>query len=211
MLYEVITSDALSRSIKTRLYNNAIEPYIDYGNYRVSLFVNNDEDLNIRNTIYEGGDATDVNFISSQLPVGSNANGSWNTKLLVQFAPMLATTTQHLTQYAGAGRLNVHQGGETPLRAIWQLHQDDFGHVNWEDDWSYNEQALDDDGGRYFPVTNNWSDIYNPDQAVETWHEDACQVSTYAIDNVLVEEWDGYVWRRVAGNAPEMLVDIVVV
>ena len=22
-------------------------------------------------------------------------------------------------------------------------------------------------------------------------------------------EWDGYVWRRVAGNAPEMLVDIV--
>ncbi|MBN1128882.1 MAG: hypothetical protein JXA71_07845, partial [Chitinispirillaceae bacterium] len=70
------------------------------------------------------------------------------------------------------------------------------------DDWSWDARAGDDDGGMYHPVTNDWTDLDRPDIPVTTWNPKACSTATKTIKNILVEEWDGYTWRRVAGNGP---------
>lgn len=204
--------------IKIRLYHGAAEPYIDYQNYRISLFLNdntntcaigepgctNGWELGTAGTaaIYEGGDPTGVTVSQEDITPGSDATGAWNQRFIVQFSEQLATATPHLGRYFGIVGGRVHQGGAEPLRAVWQMHNSGWASVDWDDDWSWNPGAADADDGLFYPVTNDWTDINNPDQPVTFWHNEGCEVPTVFVDNVLVEEWDGYTWRRVFGNGP---------
>ncbi len=210
----IATPDAFDQSgIKIRLFHDAVEPYIDYGNYRISYFINDaglkcyvgDAGCNtgwdISNTIYEGGDATGVTVSHEEVTAGSDANGSWNQRLVVQFAPLLVTTTPHISNYYGLEK-RIHRGGTEPLRAVWRVFPSNYNKTNWQDDWSWDPKAEDADGGLYFPVTPDWTDPKNPNIPVTKWHHNACETAPHSINNVLVEEFDGYVWRRVFGNGP---------
>jgi gliding motility-associated-like protein/uncharacterized repeat protein (TIGR01451 family) len=200
--------------IKVRLYHGAVEPYIDYGNYRISMFIN-DNSLScvigepgctlgwqLDNTIKEGVDPTKVKISSEAITPGSDARGAWNQRVIVQFSNQLATTTPHISRYYGLVGGRVHLGGAQPLRAVWQMHPSNWSNVNWADDWSWNPAVKDGDGGLYFPVTNDFTDINNPNIPVSIWHNEACEKPTAFVDNILVEEWDGYTWRRIFGNGP---------
>ena len=202
------------QNVKIRLYHGAVEPYIDYGNYRISLFVNENATNCVSGTegcddlgwsldplVYEGGDKEAVIINSEEIIPGSDERGSWNQRIIIKFSEQLATITPHISRYYGIEGGRVHLGGAEPLRAIWQMHAD-YKDLKWEDDWSWNPGANDSDGGLFYPVTNDWTDPNNPDLPVTVYHNEACETPMYTVDNILVEEWDGYTWRRAYGNSP---------
>jgi len=200
---------------KIRLYHGAVEPYIDYGNYRISMFLNDNtysciygqtgcpgNGWVLDNDIYEGGLKTGVKDTTEYITPGSDARGSWNQRVIVRFANQLTTITPHVSRYYGIKGGRVHLGGAEPLRAKWRLRANNFAAINWSDDWSWNPAANDADGGLYYPITNDFTDINNPNIPVTDYHNEACQKPTKFVDNLLVEEWDGYTWRRILGNGP---------
>ena len=199
--------------MKVRLYSDAIEPYINYGNYRISYFIH-DAGLNcyagaagcptgwgLYNAIYEGGDKTQVSVSHENIVEGSDANGKWNQRLIVQFAPLLVTTTAHLSNYFGMG-LRIHRGGTQPLRAAWYMYPSDWTTADYSNDWSWNATAKDADDGLYYPVSPSWQDLNNLGTPVTSWLPNACESTTHVVENILVEEFDGYVWRRILGTGP---------
>jgi uncharacterized repeat protein (TIGR01451 family) len=206
-----------------RIFHDADEAYIDLGNYRYSYFLYDSVNKCLQgSTGCTSGWAQQIMIIEpdtlrSSLKVahelitpGQDPFGKWNQRLILQFsdptkanrAVNLVTIDHHLSEYRGMqGR--IHKGGTAPLRIVWYYNSfPSWGPVNWSDDWSYDAQASDDDGGMYFPVTNDWTDLDHPDIPVNTWNPKACTTATHTIKNILVEEWDGYTWRRVAGNGP---------
>ena len=206
--------DALgdTQGLKIRLFHGADEPYIDYQNYRVSVFLNDNvykciqgEDgcatgWALRSNVYEGGDSAGVIVSQEDIVPGFDDGGKWNQRVIVQFAEQLSGPTPHLLRYAGLTR--NHEGGDFPLRGVWQLYTSNNGDSDWSDDWSWDADASDSDGGFYYPVTNDWTDPDNPDQLVDIYHNEACDKPTKTVDNVLIEEWDGYTWRRIYGSGP---------
>lgn len=198
--------------LKFRIFHDAAEPYIDFGNYRVSYFMN---DPNIKgysnnggtatwglqNTIAEGVDKNLVKVTHEQIVPGSDANGSWNQRIMLQFSPQLATITQHLQKYAGSPDM-VHEGGMASLRGVWRMYTNNYINTDWSDDWSWDPTKFDGDDGIYFPISDDYTDPDNLGLPINSWHRSACQTTTQIVKNVLVEEWDGYVWRRVMGNGP---------
>ncbi|MBN1603144.1 MAG: hypothetical protein JW915_16165, partial [Chitinispirillaceae bacterium] len=208
-------------TMRARLFNDASEAYIDFGNYRISYFLYDDKNTCISGTdgcasgwgfmqtITEGIDAKDVKLVHEQTVPGQDERGKWNQRLIVQFSDpedpkrveKLSTIDRHLSGYRGiAGR--IHRGGTAPLRLVWYFNSSDWKEVNWGEAWSWDGNTKSDDGGSYYPVTNDWSDPDKPDIPVTTWNRKACEKANKTIDNILVEEWDGYTWRRVAGNGP---------
>jgi hypothetical protein len=96
--------------LKFRLFNDAVEPYINYGNYRISYYLY-DAGLNcyvgasgcptgwnVSKFIYEGGDETGVKITHENMVEGSDSYGKWNQRLCIQFAPLLVTTTMHVSR-----------------------------------------------------------------------------------------------------------------
>lgn len=202
--------------IKVRLFHDADEPYIDYGNYRLSYFINDPtfrcytgttgctNGWSLSNTIAEGLNKDLVKVFQENITSGSDTGGAWNQRLVIQFSPQLATTTQHLNQYMGIPN-RIHQGGREPLRAVWRLNTTNFNNVNWADDRSWQANTNSDDGGLYFPIGKNFT---NPNltggSSVTSWHESACTTSSQTVQKVMIEEWDGSTWRRVFGEGPAL-------
>lgn len=80
--------------------------------------------------------------------------------------------------------------------------------IPWDDDWSWNANAAGDDKSPGFPVTPDFTDPApgNPGVPVNSLNPKHCETTDTTVDNILVEEWDGYVWRKVFGNAPQIPV-----
>ncbi len=206
------SANGSTQAIKVRLYHGAVEPYINYENYRISLFLNDNTydcvsgtpgcntGWQFRANIYEGGDASKVTISQEDIVPGFDAKGAWNQRVIIQFADQLSGPTPHLLRYFGLPR--IHEGGGQPLRAVWELFTSNFGSIDWSDDWSWNPAANDADGGLFYPITNDWTDPDNPNQPVTIYHNEACEKPTQTVDNILIEEWDGYAWRRIYGSGP---------
>jgi uncharacterized repeat protein (TIGR01451 family) len=212
---------ATMNTMRARVFNDAEEAYIDFGNYRISYFLYNETDTCIagttgctngwafQQTITEGIDRNNVKLVHESIIPGQDEKGKWNQRLIVQFSdPMdpnrvenLTTIDHHLAEYRGM-RIRIHRGGVDPCRLVWFFNSTSWQPVNWGEAWSWDPNTKDDDAGIYFPVTNDWTDPDRPDIPVNHWNRKACATATKTVDNILVEEWDGYTWRRVAGNGP---------
>lgn len=204
---------APANELKFRLFHDASEPYIDYGNYRVSYFMNDpnikcyqEEDgctvgWGIQNTIAEGVDPALVTVFQEQIVPGEDEHGKWNQRIVLQFSEQQATITQHLQQYTGSPGM-VHEGGLAPLRGVWRMFTSNYTNVDWTDDWSWEPTMGEDDSGIYFPIGDDYTDPDNLGLPVDSWHKSSCLKTDEITQKVLVEEWDGYVWRRVFGNGP---------
>jgi len=211
-----------SNKMRFRLFHDANEAYIDYGNYRVSYFLfdagltcyKNTTDCSngweLTKQIFEGVAASDAKVLHENITSGQDARGKWNQKIILQFSDVndparptkLTATNYHLDWYRGVTTM-IHRGGVDPLRLVWDIHTGTYTDVDWSDDWSWNSDAIDaDDESKGFPVTNDWTDLENPNIKITTYNPKECRSTTHTIDNILVEEWDGYTWRRVAGNGP---------
>lgn len=211
-----------SNKMRFRLFHDADEAYIDYGNYRVSYFLSDAGNTCYKGTdgcpngwalskqIFEGVSADSVMVLHQKITAGKDSRGQWNQKIVLQFSDVnnpnrpvkLTTTNYHLDWYRGNSDM-IHRGGKDPLRLVWDIHTGNYTDADWSDDWSWNTDAVDaDDESRGFPITNDWTDPDNPDIPVTTYNPKECVSTSKTIDNILVEEWDGYTWRRVAGNGP---------
>ncbi|MFN3403337.1 MAG: glycosyl hydrolase family 8 [Cytophagaceae bacterium] len=205
-----------------RIFHGAEEAYIDYGNYRVSYFINDPAKTGFypadptgwtfNVNILEGGDPTKVNFAFQKIPFGTDAgNGrKWDQRLTCKFAPALAATSQHLYKYFGVtGR--VHRGVREPFRIMLKLESNPSSPMSPQlaDDWSFDGDASplnvgSDDKSTFFPITPDWTDPVNfpAGRNVDRIHVDECRTKTPNYQRVLVEEFDGYTWRRVFGRGP---------
>jgi uncharacterized repeat protein (TIGR01451 family) len=208
-------------NMRFKLFHDADEAYIDYGNYRVSYFLFDaglqcyqnasscPQGWSLNPTIVEGIEKSSVKVLHENIMAGSDANGKWNQRIIVQFSDPtdpkrvenLVTTNYHLDWYRGVTTM-IHRGGTSPLRVVWDLYSSNYQAVDWTDDWSWDADAVDAEDGKYWPITNDWTDPDNPDVPVTTWNPKQCNDASHLVDNILVEEWDGYTWRRVAGNGP---------
>lgn len=212
-----------ANKMRFRLFHDADEAYIDYGNYRVSYFLfdagntcykDESGDCNngwqVSKQISEGVKAESTVVLHQTITAGSDEHGKWNQKIVLQFSDVndpnrqekLTTTTYHLDWYRGVTGM-IHRGGVDPLRFVWDIHNGTYTDVDWGDDWSWSEDAVDgNEESRGFPITNDWTDPDNPNIPVNTYNPKECVTTSKTVDNILVEEWDGYTWRRVAGNGP---------
>ncbi|MBO7055794.1 MAG: hypothetical protein J6W37_10550 [Bacteroidales bacterium] len=201
--------------LRFRLYNDAIEPYINYGNYRVSYYMYDaarkslgDPGWGWYTAIYEGKrSSADAISVSHETVVeGEDAYGKWNQRMILQFAPLLVTTTGHLSNYYGMGS-RIHRGGTEPLRVAGYIHPNPWVNTDFSDDWSWDAAAEGAEDGAYYPVTPSWQRInQTTGQSIETpvneYIPSVCDVPTHTVSNILVEEYDGYVWRRILGTGP---------
>jgi len=229
--HEGTAASAGSHTFMIRAFNDAHEAYIDYGNYRVSyfLFDNNYKGLgasgwNVRTDILYVPEAERSKFklLHENITPGEDKNGKWNQRLILQIADVLdprrsdtnwgtmAAPTQFLINYSGLDN-RVHRGISTPFKGVWAVYAGNYANRSWGDDWSYNSKAKgtianDAMANWGYPITPDFTDDPSPDnpgKPVSRLHRKLCgSEASVTIDNVLIEEWDGYTWRRVFGNGP---------
>lgn len=212
------------------MYSDAQEPYIDLGNYRISLFFFDekytcpvspdgcDSGWEIVPAIVEGVDKTVLKITHQKLAVNETARGKWNQRLVIQFGDpagpgkkeQLTAITRQLQTYLGIKNL-IHRGATSPLRLVFRLNANSFSPVKWDDDLSWNDNAVGTDNSPGYPITPDFTDPApdNPGVPVDRLNPKHCETADTTVDKILVEEWDGYVWRRVFGNAPQIAVGAV--
>lgn len=214
--------DGARLQLMARLWNDAIEPYINYGNYRISYYLY-DASINcyagegdcttgwgLSTEIYEGnkaiGSAEGITVSHENIVEGSDEYGKWNQRMCIQFAPLLVTTTMHVSRYFGGAGCRIHKGGFSPMRGVWALYPSNYGAVNWNDDWSWSASYNSEKDGLFYPVTPSWQKLDEKGKSIEEpvnkWLTCGCTESSKTVPNILVEEYDGYVWRRILGNGP---------
>lgn len=215
--------DGSRLQLMARLWNDAIEPYINYGNYRISYYLY-DASTNcytgegdctsgwgLSTEIYEGnktiGSAEGIVVSHENIVEGSDEKfGKWNQRMCIQFAPLLVTTTMHVSRFFGGASCRVHKGGTSPMRGVWALFPSNYGAVNWDDDWSWSPKYNSEKDGLFYPVTPSWQKLDENGKSIEEpvtkWLTCGCTESDLTVPNILVEEYDGYVWRRILGNGP---------
>lgn len=215
-----------------RVWNTAQEAYINLGNYRVSYFLNDSLLLGKYDAVTNPSawdvaidNQTDLNkygYNPMALPVdkqikvsvgklakGKDANGSWNQKIVTQFAQVLSAPTSHLYDKIDSDYL-IHKGVRGPVFIRTRLEAKPYANLDARltDDWSYSSSAanlsIDGQSSRFFPVSptyTNAATAFAP-VVVNNFSKDVCNADVTNFSKVLVEEFDGYTWRRVGGSAP---------
>ncbi len=211
-----------------RFWNDAAESYIDLGNYRVSYFMYDAAAVGLYNAStnptgwsFDLDNASDckkygwmptgseTKFVYQKIPYGEDANGKWNQRLMIQFpSSYMAPSTAVYDHLNNAYQL--HKGGYGPCFFRTSLKTNPAVDVTTRlaDDWSYSSDlgisSIDGQAATGTMVTPEWSDYDNPGAAITNYSRHTCDPaslpSTYS--RVLVEEFDGYTWRRIQGTGP---------
>ncbi len=212
-----------------RFWNDAQEAYINMGNYRVSYFLNdinkgfygddnpngwlfyldNENDVSKYGYFPETGGAE---ILFQKIPAGENEDGkAWNQRFIVKFPNVLTATTTHVYDKLDSKYL-LHKGVYGPGLYRTALKTKNATNMKFKvaDDWSYSK-AVENNGSydnlsgqacNFVPITPGW---YNPDkfnEEITNFSRYACSPDLKGFDRVLVEEFDGYTWRRVMGKGP---------
>ncbi len=205
-----------------RLFNDADEAYINYGNYRVSYYMYDPSLICFSGTngcdvgwamacdFYQGGLKEALKITHETTVEGEDPERpgkKYNQRIIVQFADQLATVSQHLQQYASSDKgdgLHVHEGGGATLLLNMRMACSQGGKMfDLTDDWSYSDEwASSKQNDLHYPIIYDNTDPNNLDQPITSWDRHSCGTPEKYCDRILVEEWDGYTWRRVLGNGP---------
>jgi len=205
-----------------RLFNDADEAYINYGNYRVSYYMYDPSLICFSGTngcdvgwamacdFYQGGLKEALKITHETTVEGEDPERpgkKYNQRIIVQFADQLATVSQHLQQYASSNKgdgLHVHEGGGATLLLNMRMACSQGGKMfDLTDDWSYSDEwASSKQNDLHYPIIYDNTDPNNLDQPITSWDRHSCGTPEKYCDRILVEEWDGYTWRRVLGNGP---------
>jgi hypothetical protein len=180
------------------------ESYADVNlqNYRVSYFLNATNagtDLNgptgnpfVAQTIYD----TSGGYTISDLPMVPGTG--YNQKLVTTWSG----TTPNMPAGLLMDRYLIAQwngwGGQVQTQV--NFYETSNATRNNTTDWSYNAGPLNNPCGSY--SGDNYVDIKTLLTDPGGYADPCNQAGSLAVTNLLVEEWDGYTWRVVAGNAP---------
>ena len=198
---EPFTNPATELKMDFRVFHGADEAYINLKNYRVSYFLQEPGPPNwlvaIANA--EGFGTTNPTIGTQTLTPGTG----YNQRFFITFPDQLTTVTQHLAEYAGSTGM-IHRGALTPPRLSARVYTNPTGSFNFLDDWSYGTELNGTSGSSDLLtlITNDWTDPNNPNIPINKYHPEACGTTTRLSNKLLVEEFDGYTWRRAYGNSP---------
>ena len=178
-----------------RVNNDAIEPFINTRNYRVTFFMNTEnDDLQLKSFLAEGfGEKKTISdecFSSEKL---SDSISAFRT----HFPDNLSSNTIWLSVFGGSMQNELK--GKVPLHLILTADSPYYQEVDFSGSWSDLESANDDD--LFYPVTPSYQipdSIVDVDKIIKS----ACDVSEKVTETVLVEEYDGHTWRKILGDAP---------
>jgi uncharacterized repeat protein (TIGR01451 family) len=194
-------------------HHEAAEPVIDWSNYRVSYFVNSALHGTQWGIAKNSSSPFDANITMSTedflacMPVAcTDVTGkSWNQRLILNFNSMPSAPTHHLYNYYGM-MSRIHLGTvQAPFYFEIRLFDSTYmTPQNWTDDWSQLTTAHNVSGPdrMMFPINPDWTKGDGTSVTTNRVNKHACQTTATSITNILVEEWDGYTWRRVFGNGP---------
>jgi uncharacterized repeat protein (TIGR01451 family) len=215
-----VSDASIDMSLQFRLIHDAQEAYVNNATYRVSYFMYDKNRKGIAGQpgvtngwvvtpmVKEG--TTGVSIQHEMLDETKDTSGKWNQRIIINFSDSLPSdtnwntmgaSTYHLMWYRGNSGM-IHRGIVSPLKVVCSIRGQDSLAGGWSDDWSWDPDAVDAESGAYWPITNDWTDPEKPDIPVTTWHPKQCNDASHVVDNVLVEEWDGTVWRKVFGTVP---------
>lgn len=184
--------------LNLRLNNDAIEPFINAGNYRVTQYIKSkkedDDELLFENEIAEGlsnsiGKA-DIGF--STVDLSDSIVGC-----RIQLSDYLTSNTIFLSWFP-VSTIRDLKGG-LPIRLLGSIHTSRFTDFYDSDWWSKLETAEIED--LYYPVSPSYQipdSIVDVDKVIYS----ACDNSDVVTETVLVEEYDGHTWRKILGDAP---------
>jgi gliding motility-associated-like protein/uncharacterized repeat protein (TIGR01451 family) len=195
------TNPAQELKMDFRVFHGADEAYINLKNYRVSYFLQEPGPPNwlVAVANAEGFGTTNPTIGTQTLTPGTG----YNQRFFITFPDQLTTVTQHLAEYAG-GTGMIHRGALTPPRLSARVYTNPTGSFNFLDDWSYGTELNGTSGSSDLLtlITNDWTDPNNPNIPINKYHPEACGTTTRLSNKLLVEEFDGYTWRRAYGNSP---------
>ena len=209
-----------------RFWHDGAEAYINMGNYRVSYFLNdinrgfygpdnpngwtfiidNENDVAKYGYFPETGGAE---ILFQKIPAGEDENGrAWNQRFIVKFPNVLTPPCTHVFDKLNTAYL-THKGVYGP--GLYRTALKTYNATNMKfkvaDDWSYTPdlqiKALDGQKEYFVPITPGW---YNPEEKqgveINNISRYSCSPDQTGFDRVLVEEFDGYTWRRILGRGP---------
>ncbi len=208
-----------------RFWNDAHEAYINLGNYRLSYYMYDEEaiglfdkeenptgwDVGLDNTNdllkYEWiTESSTMNFLIQTLSNDSPSDRKCNQRLVFQFPNTLMATTTHLLDKLDS-KYMIHKGGYGPdffrmrLRTSHHRLLDEL----LDDDWSYDEtlniDRIDGQGEKFTLISPSYADNNDLGQEVTQYSRYSCDpLESKVFNKVLVEEYDGYTWRRILGE-----------
>ncbi len=206
-----------------RTFTNAQEAYIDLSKYRVSYYMfdkvnrgiynatSNPTGWSLKGKNLQTGELADFDFKGEDIPFGQDAFGKWDQRVIIKFPPDITAPTHTVLSHLG-NRFQLHKGALKPIWYDVQMESTPASPLfggRMQDDWSFDPNA-----GPTAPGTGNnpgllvgpaYADINNLGVEYDRFDRDAC-TAFFTPDKIfrrlLVEEYDGYVWRRVAGEGP---------
>ncbi len=212
-----------------RFWNDSYEAYINMNNYRVSYFmydaaaqglydattnptgwtfvVDNQNDLDK----YGYNPATGpITFTYQKIPQGEDEYGKWNQRLMIRFADVLMAPSTHVYDKLDSQYL-LHKGVWGPgfIRARLASNPNSDLTTRVQDDWSFSTDitagTIDGQGETFTLITPCWANYENLGYEIDNYSRHTCSSPTSKLknfDRVLVEEFDGYTWRRIQGRGP---------
>lgn len=200
------TAERSNMNLYMRLWNDAAEPLINLGNYRVSYYTN--EILLDQNIVYEGGKNIHGD-LSVLVDTISQYPGKELYRVVMQFDSVLSTTTAHLSNFVGLER-RIHEGVTIPLRVEVLLRRPSYEYLDYTNYFSYDPDSNADRRDLYYPVAPRYVEYGNPDKTEISngYVPSVCESADHVYSNIAVEEFDGYVWRLVQGNIPNVGHDL---
>ncbi|MCQ2608514.1 MAG: glycosyl hydrolase family 8 [Bacteroidales bacterium] len=212
-----------------RFWNDSYEAYINMNNYRLSYFmydaaaqglynaasnptgwtfvVDNQNDLDKYGYNPETGPIT---FAYQKIPQGEDEYGKWNQRLMIRFADVLMAPSTHVYDKLDSQYL-LHKGVWGPgfIRARLASNPNSDLSTRVQDDWSFSTditaKTIDGQGETFTLVTPCWANYDNLGYEIDNYSRHTCSSPTSKLKNferVLVEEFDGYTWRRIQGRGP---------
>ncbi len=215
-----------------RFWNDSYEAYINMHNYRVSYYmydaaakglvstdnptgwtfvVDNVNDLDKYGYNPEEGP---ISFSYQKVPQGEDEYGKWNQRLMIRFGETLMAPSTHVYDKLDSQYL-LHKGVYGPgfIRARLASNPASQLQDRVKDDWSYSEdlkvKTIDAQAETFALITPCWANYDNPGYELgETdYSRHVCGIGPQALtmkpfSRVLVEEFDGYTWRRIQGTGP---------
>lgn len=177
-----------------RINNDAIEPVINTGNYRVSFFMNTkNADLQLKSFLANGFEKTITDECFSMEKLSDSI-----VAMRTHFPYGLSSNTIWLNLLGGV-YMHRELKGTVPLHLILTADSPRFLDVDFSGSWSDLEPAEIED--LYYPVSPSYQipdSIVDVDKVIYS----ACDNSDVVTETVLVEEYDGHTWRKILGDAP---------
>ena len=213
---------------KMRLFNDAIESLVNLGNYRISYYA---FDSSV-DELCDGENCADGLWMASKNAGGrydhyltvtheniveneDSTGKKWNQRIMIKFPDVFTTTSMNVSwsgsedasQSSGGGaNCAIHKGSSSSVMAKLDVNTGYNKPHKWSNDWSYGDYEDDTNEGLFLPISPAWQRLDDNGvtikEPINKWITCGCTSSDKVVTNVLVEEYDGYVWRRVLGNGP---------